>query len=300
MRKISHMIFVITLPYAVYHCFTYYKKWSHIPCRTIKASVSAYGYLSTNSYCNFRIMVDAANKDVNPNVSADNIVEISNCSLYDRRIDLADSFYDKFNVICLANEDYLSNMLSFYVLDYECSTTIHSKLPPRPNKEILYSECSDSFVNYASNPVWRKDSIGASSIGNGFLAFARNEGSGNIKFNTNLFNMRPHMKAKWDITQSNFIINIDCNDVKCDTISVEFFGATDFSEMYPKPDYLDMSRIEFTDSTKIKEIISKGLRFHADFIQLRELSAMRIFILTFVLSLVLSLIGNYIFKWLSL
>lgn len=57
-----------------------------------------------------------------------------------------------------------------------------------------------------------------------------------------------------------------------------------------------MSRIEFTDSIKINEIISKGLRFHVEFVQLREMAATRTIILTSILSLALSLIGSIIYK----
>lgn len=284
----------------IYVCLYFYLSWSHIPERNITAEVSALGYCSDSSYCNFRINIDAVGmSEQHKSNMYDNYVEIRNHTLYTRRIELPDSFYQIFKPICLANEEYLVKMKSFYSLDYDCGATMPAKLPKEQEKETLYTYCSNHTFSYASNPKWKENGTENITYGNGLIAFNDTYGSGYLRFKSNLFNQVPRLWSRWDITQSNVSLYLKCNNIRCDTISLEFFGASLFSEMYPRPDYINMSRIEFTDSIKIKEIISKGLRFHVEFIQLREIAATRTIILTSILSLALSLIGNFIYKYFS-
>ena len=281
-----------------YACLCLYISWSHIPERNITAEVSALGYCSDSSYCNFRINIDAVGmSEQHKSNMYDNYVEIRNHTLYTRRIELPDSFYQIFKPICLANEEYLVKMKSFYSLNYDCGTTMPAKLPKEQEKETLYTYCSNLTFSYASNPKWKENGTEKVAYGNGLIAFTDTYGSGSLRFKANLFNQVPRLWSRWDITQSNVSLYIKCNNIRCDTISLEFFGASHFSEMCPRPDYINMSRIEFTDSMKIKEIISKGLRFHVEFIQLREMAATRTIILTSILSLALSLIGSIIYKY---
>lgn len=94
------------------------------------------------------------------------------------------------------------------------------------------------------------------------------------------------MYSSLDISQSNYIIRFDPQEIKCDTISIEFNGATNFSNMYPSPDKVTMSGIEFVNPNKILEICKNGLRFHSEFIELNEMSARRTFILSGIVSLI--------------
>ena len=281
----------------IYACLCFYISWSHIPDRNITAEISALGYCSDSSYCNFRINIDAVGmSEQHKDSICDTYVEIANHPLYARRIELPDSFYQVFKPICLANEKYLEKMKSFYSLNYECGATMSAKLPKEQENETLYTYCSNLTFNYASNPKWKGNGAEKITYGNGLIAFNETYGSGYLRFKSNLFNQVPRLWSRWDITQSNVSLRLKCNNIRCDTISLEFFGASLFSEMYPRPDYINMSRIEFTDSIKINEIISKGLRFHVEFVQLREMAATRIIVLTSILSLALSLIGSIIYK----
>ena len=281
----------------IYACLCFYISWSHIPDRNITAEISALGYCSDSSYCNFRINIDAVGmSEQHKDSICDTYVEIANHPLYARRIELPDSFYQVFKPICLANEKYLEKMKSFYSLNYECGATMSAKLPKEQENETLHTYCSNPTFNYASNPKWKGNGAEKITYGNGLIAFNETYGSGYLRFKSNLFNQVPRLWSRWDITQSNVSLRLKCNNIRCDTISLEFFGASLFSEMYPRPDYINMSRIEFTDPIKIKEIISKGLRFHVDFIQLKEMAATRTIILTSILSLALSLIGSIIYK----
>ena len=281
----------------IFGCIYYYRSWEHIPERNISTEITALGNCSDSSYCNFRINIDAVGmSELNKDNMCDNYVEIRNHTLYTRRIELPDSFYQIFKPICLANEEYLVKMKSFYSLYYDCGATMPAKLPKEQEKETLNTYCSNLTFSYASKPKWKENGAEKITYGNGLIAFNDTYGSGYLRFKSNLFNQVPRLWSRWDITQSNVSLHLKCNNIRCDTISLEFFGASLFSEMYPRPDYINMSRIEFTDSIKIKEIISKGLNFHVEFVQLREMAATRTIILTSILSLALSLIGSIIYK----
>lgn len=278
-------------------CLYFYLSWSHIPERNITAEVSALGYCSDSSYCNFRINIDATGmKELHKDNFCDNYVEIGNHPSYTRRIELPDSFYQVFKPICLANEAYLEKMKSFYSLNYECGSTMPAKLPKDSEDETLYTDCSKLTFSYASTPKWKENGTEKIAYGNGLIAFNDTSGNGILRFKSNLFNKIPRLWSCWDITQSNVSLKLKCNNIRCDTLSIEFWGASLFSEMFPHPDYINMSRIEFTDSVKIKKIIAEGLRFHVEFVQLREMAATRTIILTSILSLTLSLIGSIIYK----
>ena len=296
-HKVMRTGYLLVPLIVIYACLYFYLSWSHIPERNVTAEISALGYSSDSSYCNFRINIDAVGMSKHHKDDFyDNYVEIGNHPLYARKIELPDSFYQVFKPICLANEKYLEKMKSFYSLNYECGATMPAKLPKEQEKETLYTNCSNLSFSYVSNPKWKENGAEKITYGKGLIAFNETYGSGFLRFNSNLFNQVPRLWSRWDITQSNISLHLKCNNIKCDTISLEFFGASLFSEMYPRPDYINMSRIEFTDSMKIKDIISKGLNFHVEFVQLREMAVTRTIILTSILSLALSLIGSIIFK----
>ena len=258
------------------------------------------GNCSDSSYCNFRINIDAIGKHKNNKDSACcNYVEIGNHPIETRSIAIPDSFSRILIPIFQANEEYVANMNSFYVIRYECGTTMPAKIPRKFEEDNLTPHYNNFTFSYTSIPQWKECNTEKVAYGYGLFAFEDTCGTGKLQFCSSLFNETPQMKSKWDITQSNVSLNLVSNNIRCDTISLEFFGATHFSEMYPRPDYINVSRIEFTDSTKIKEIISKGLRFHVEFVQLKEMAATRTIILTSVLSLALSLLGSIIYKYFS-
>lgn len=281
----------------IFGCIYYYRSWEHIPERNITTEITALGNCSDSSYCNFRINIDAVGRYKNNNDNAwNNCVEIGNHTVEARNIGIPDSFSYALNPIFQANEECMRKMKSFYVLRYECGTTMPASLPRKPKVENLKYHYNNFTFCYASSPQWKEYDIEKVAYGYGLIAFEDVCGMGYFKFGSNLFNKTPQMTSNWDITQSNVFLKFKSNNIRCDTISVEFFGASHFSEMYPHPDYTNMSRIEFSDSTKIKEIISNGLKFHVEFVQLKEMAATRTIILTSILSLALSLVGSIIYK----
>ena len=262
------------------------------------------GVISDSSSCHFRIRINAGRKqnEISPERYG-NLLYINHSTANSNKGQFDDTFYDKFNTIAGKYREELGKMQSFYVLDYSCSTTIDI----RDN----HSEASVPKVDYlqfcyTDAPVWEVKADKSFFSGSGFVAFSNYTpspnyvatGKGELEFNTNVINLTPNFKSPWDITQSTYEIYSSCRNIRCDTVSIEFYGATLFSDMYPKPDKITMSSINFTSPDKIQEIMNNGLKFHAEFIELKELSAMRLFILTAIMSAMVAFIVNIIYGYL--
>ena len=100
-QKVLRAGYLLVPMIITYACLCLYISWSHIPERNITAEVSALGYCSDSSYCNFRINIDAVGmSEQHKDSVCDNYVEITNHPLYARRIELPDSFYQVFKPIC--------------------------------------------------------------------------------------------------------------------------------------------------------------------------------------------------------
>ena len=55
---VIRMSLIFLLVFLAHFCFLYYEKWNEIPNQTIKANLSALGYTSIKSYCNFKIQIN--------------------------------------------------------------------------------------------------------------------------------------------------------------------------------------------------------------------------------------------------
>lgn len=92
--------------------------------------------------------------------------------------------------------------------------------------------------------------------------------------------VNPKWFSKFDISQSYFDIKLRCESVDSVVLKFDFVGATDFSEMIPKPDTIAMSSIIFSDPHKITQIKEKGLSFHAHFKEKDGTQTIRLFAIT--------------------
>lgn len=90
----------------------------------------------------------------------------------------------------------------------------------------------------------------------------------------------PKWNSKFDISQSYFVVNLKCESIDSVRLTFDFVGATDFSEMIPEPDSINMSSITFSDPHKIMQIKEKGLKFHAHFKERDGLQTIRLFAVT--------------------
>ncbi|MDE6795866.1 MAG: hypothetical protein K2J63_11265, partial [Muribaculaceae bacterium] len=186
------------------------------------------------------------------------------------------------------------NKISYYFLDFDVTSNIKSTIHNKEFTGVLNS--NDSVLSYIENPKLFSDSLGTYASGSGILGFCKGKGGGDLQLNMSLLNSHPTLLSPWNVEQSNYAIRFNTNHIKCDTISIEFRGATDFSNMYPTPDKTTVSSIEFYDSEKILEIAKNGLRFHTDFIELKEMGARRTFMLSGFVSLLISLLASIILR----
>lgn len=90
----------------------------------------------------------------------------------------------------------------------------------------------------------------------------------------------PKWYSMFDISQSYFDISLTCVSIDSVVLKFDFVGATDFSEMRPKPDIVGMSSITFSNSQKIEQIKKNGLVFHAHFKEKDGIQTIRLFAVT--------------------
>ena len=109
--------------------------------------------------------------------------------------------------------------------------------------------------------------------------------------------------SDYDISQSNYYIRFmlpNSLPKGGNALAVEFNGATEFSEMYPKPDRTKLTSIFFDDPEKLKYIGDHGLYFNARHRELENLQMVRLFFITTILGFLLGLLFSSIWNLLIL
>lgn len=285
------------LLYAGVWCMTKYETWNKIPSHQIEALLSAEGLTSDKSYCNLRIRIGAGGFYVDDDLEKFNTIEIRNDSNYTDSIKPNKLYTGRCGYLYQQPKykKELDNKSTFYILDFNTHTNIKSHFDDR--EYIGVCNYNEMTLDYIEQPQLKTDSLGTHTEGSGILAYGRCDGGDTLQFNTNLGNSSPTFSSSWDITQANYDINFKCSNIKCDTISIEFIGATEFSAMYPTPNKTTVNSIEFTDSASVNEILRNGLRFHTQFVQMKELSSRRTFLLSAVFSLLISLVASIVYKF---
>lgn len=86
------------------------------------------------------------------------------------------------------------------------------------------------------------------------------------------------------------------SEINVSSLSFDYIGPAEFSDMYPEPDRREVSKIVFTDSTKLNHIVENGLRFHVKFPDMENVQQMRMFVVTLVLGGLLGLFASLIYK----
>ncbi len=105
-------------------------------------------------------------------------------------------------------------------------------------------------------------------------------------------------KPSWfsfeDISQQYYEIKLRTYDIDSTTLSVDFCGVAEFSQMIPEPDEVGMSSVVFTDFDKIEQIERDGLKFHARFKEVENMQQIRLFLLTSVMAGIIIIIIVFI------
>lgn len=107
----------------------------------------------------------------------------------------------------------------------------------------------------------------------------------------------PFSRPKWydlfDISQSYYTFEFD-GEINKGEITIDFEGATRFSNIFPEPDKKTMSSITFADSTKVRYIFEKGLTFHALHLEMDGIQRSRMFVITTILGTLLALFITFV------
>lgn len=281
------MLFLLVL--TVCACFFIFYKWSKVPEHCIDYKLTTIGATSDVSFCNYKIEINYGRTKQDTRTS--NEVEIYHYSPDTNVVKIDNNFIKKFEAVYFSDKEKLDKMRGIYILDYKYKSDIPIFLFSAKNN----SEYKNGAFSYIDAPKLTRRIKENTISGSGFISFPIEMGHGFMRHGVNIFNSMPAHFALWDITQGNYNLTFSNENVRCDTILIEFHGATQFSNMYPLPNKITMSGIEFTDPIAIQEILKNGLRFHAEFVELKELSATRTFLLSAIISLLISFIANIVY-----
>lgn len=110
-----------------------------------------------------------------------------------------------------------------------------------------------------------------------------------LKLNSrdSLFNYVDYFTSS-DMSQRVYCVDF-ASDVPICGININFDEPIELSEIYPKPDNLDMNQITYTDRKKLDYLRTKSLRFHAKLPTYENKQLLRSLILTTILTTVFSL-----------
>lgn len=292
---LSRILVFGALVLVLYRCYECYQRWNTIPYNKFNAQLNAAGCISNESYCNLRLYIDAGS------VTDTAFKRVSSIQIYNS-INYTDTIIFDSNIKVGCNyllhkySDRFKSSMSFYFVDYSLSSSVATHSINK-TEYVGILESTELTNNYIEVPQISSELDGTRVSTSGLVAYGNVYGMGGFDVNLNLFNDKPSLPSPWNISQSNYLIEFSPQRIRCDTISIEFNGAIDFSNMYPSPDKVTMSGIEFVSPDKISEICTHGLRFHAEFIELSGMSAQRTFILSGIVSLILSILATLILKW---
>lgn len=105
--------------------------------------------------------------------------------------------------------------------------------------------------------------------------------------------VKPSIFSLYDMSQSYYNISLN-GEFDRGYLEIDCTGATDFSEMYPQPDLTTMSSIIFTNDEKIRIIKRNGLKFHAEFKELKNKQNARVFVLSAVMSALIAIFVTFL------
>lgn len=284
----------------IYFCFQRYAAWGKIPYHHISAKIIAEGFISKDSHSSFNLIIDVANNQGISNSDSLNkttLISVYNGTNEYEVFPAKELYTGRCRYVYYNYSNKFEHKYSFYFLEFQYDSNITGLIRENENAGMCVSDrYALSYIDY---PHGETDKNGVHFQTNGILAFAPCEGIGIFDVFCGTLNEQPRPLSDWDITQANFFIEVESDNISCDTLSIDFLGATSFSAMNPMPDKTTYSSIEFTNPASINEIKKNGLRFHADFIQMKELSARRSLFLSATLSLLLSLLGCLLYDLLA-
>lgn len=299
----KQVILFALFSFVIYFCGNLYRIFNKIPNREVFFVLSEYGSINT-AFCKIDINMDyggQTNDDADimtqieiweksslgteplfPKKNRDHIFDFGNKGTY---LVLSRLFNDSLNNIY----SMISLKFMYYsnVKDLKASNT-----PPCVS--------SDGSMSYMSLPTLRGDGKKHYIGSEGYILFTNiPHGQGTFSFSNAVDNGLQKFWLPWDISQTNFKFKFNSCLIECKKLKFEFYGPTEFSTMYPEPDKITASSIEFTDTEKMHIIMADGLYFHADFLNCKNLLDVRNLLITSIMSIAIAFLCNIIWKYIE-
>ena len=189
----------------------------------------------------------------------------------------------KYRQLARIFKDSLNDTYAMVSIAYKC----YSNIKHLGTKEGEAYVNKDRSMSYMQKPQKKQDEYGDNVAGGGQVLFPNTPyPEGKFMFSTNIDNFAQSFLYLWDISQTNIKYRMQVS-AKCKILRFEYHNIVNFSQMYPMPDKITATSCEFTDIDKIREIGMKGLAFHVDFVNSKNLLELRNLIITSVLSLMI-------------
>lgn len=297
------LLFALFL-FLVFVCVNLYRIYNKIPNREMFIVLKERGAIDS-AFCNININMNYGGRTNDDAFKGNNVIELwknsSNNSgpLFPKRNrDQRFSLWEKGMYQSLSNifNDSLNNIYSMISLNFKCYSNVkdlkaHNK-PPFVNP--------DGSMSYMLLSRLNEDSLGKYIAGGGYILFPNTpNGNGGFSFNNSADNGPQKIWFPWDISQTNFKFKFNSYPIECKKLKFEFYGPTEFSTMYPEPDKITASSIEFTDKEKMHIIMSEGLYFHADFLNYKNMLGVRNLLITSIISVAIAFLCNMIWKFID-
>lgn len=296
----KQVILFALFSFIVFFCGNLYRIFNKIPNRELFFVLREYGSIDT-AFCKIDINMDYGGHANDDEVKMTQIEIWKKSSpdaepLFpkknrDRNFDL----WDKGTYLVLSRlfNDSLKNIYSMISLKVMCYSNV------KDLKSSNESPCvnSDGSMSYLGLSALKRDGK-RNYIGNvGYILFPNApNGQGTFSFGNSVDNGLQKFWFPWDISQMNFKFKFNSYPIECEKLKFEFYGPTEFSTMYPEPDKITASSIEFTDAEKMHIIMADGLCFHADFLDCKNMLGVRNLLITSIMSIAIAFLCNIIWK----
>lgn len=294
-KKHKGAIIILSCCFGIVYCFYRFYINNKIPHRTIGIQLDSNGYVDS-SYCYVEINVDY--KEKKDSLKKYNKIYIKHNNQRKGKFSYTMQEQRKYflrNPILKKYEDVLNklpldSLYSVYTIKYRCGSNA-GKIVSVVDGIKRGNGGAFSFV---SPIILKGDDMDNYAYGEGFALLPNNSGDIQFSFSTNSDNDYPMIFTPWDISQTNMHLILNTNYIKCEKICIDYNGAVDFSDMFPTPDIINVNSIVFTNPHKIAYIQKEGLKFHADFIELKNIAQLRNYILTAILSITISILCSIV------
>ena len=193
-------------------------------------------------------------------------------------------FFYPVTIVLARNRKFIHNDSSVVSMHSKSASTLCSRDSIFVGKSseyfVSYGQKKNSSHNAAYTYIPPTDSVIYQSVSLSRTAFS----------DPNVFFTAEDISRAVEILWIDGRKNSNRTKIKLKSLTFDYIGPADFSNMSPEPDVKDVSKIVFNDPQKLDEILEKGLRFHVKFPDMENVQQMRMFGITLVVGGLLGLL----------